>query len=436
MVFEKEFRKRLSCSLIEIFMFISVGALAGILFSLFIFMVALAIVILLYRDLRSRQSAYLKFSDQLNEFVVTMTKDGFLEDILPKHVSDPLYEQLLQEQSFDRILSITDLNRLNDYIRGLNAYPNIPFIFAYNSEQGVLWYSLRAVVNQTGNDSRYIYMIKNVTLDVESRNQRDLIQKKMDLLLQSTGDFLWSMEVEKRQFTLLTPVTDDEGRVVPRSVGVQDIHTLLPDEDFALFAKMVNARIVDFRASGHDNEESRAIKVRLYGLSGKMVWYSFRFIVGYDENSRLMLKGAARRMDPLVESPIFEGDDVRNALAAMAFSFPDVAMFCADRDFKLVSCNLTFAMEHGMSSIKKLEGMYIKDLLKTMQAKSFVELCSKTFESGRPVAWRGSFGEDRVVLLNISPLEKNGVVSRVLCTYIHMDRKNFDKAQNEGISLL
>lgn len=417
-------------------MFISVGALAGILFSLFITMVALVIVILLYRDFRSRQNAYVDFSDQLNEFVVTMTKDGFLEDILPKHMSDPLYQQLLQDQSFERILSISDLNRLNDYIRGINAYPDIPFVFAYNSEQGTLWYSLRAVVSHKGNDSHFVYMIKNVTFDVESRNQRDQIQKKMDLLLQSTGDFLWMLDVEKRQFSLLTPVTDNEGRVVPRSVGVQDIHTLLPDEDFAFFAKIVNARIVDFRASGHDNEENRAVKVRLFGLSGKMVWYSLRCTVGYDDNSRLVIKGTARRMDPLVGSPLIVEDDIRNALAVSAFSFPDISMFCVDRDFKFVSCNMTFAMEHGMSDPKVVEGLFVKDLLKNVQVKNFVELCSKTFESGRPVAWRGSFSNDRIVLLNISPIERSGVVTKVLCTYIHITRNVFEKAMNEGVELL
>lgn len=411
-------------------MLIPPGVLAGILFALFIVLVAFVIMVLLYRDIRSKQKVFGVFADHLDEFVVIMTRDGNVLDVLPKMVNDPLYEQLALNHSFDSILSIADLDRLNDYIRGLDAYPDIPFIFSYNGDSGVLWYELRAVVQKGGDDSHYVYLIKNVSFDVESRNQRDRIQKNMDLLLQSTGDFLWSLDVEKRQFALLTPITDDEGRVVPRTVGIQDIHTILPPADFAQFEKFINTRIVEFRSSGIDNEENFSIRLRLFGQEGKFYWYSLRCKVGYDENSRLFLKGTARRMEALIEAATFE-DDGKDALLSSAFAFPDQSMFCMDRDYKLVSCNLTFAMEHGLHSIRHAEGRRMKDILRTKYYTFFLGLCSNSFESGKPISWRGPIEtEDRLLLFNATPIKVGDVVSKMLCMYMYIDKCDFEKFMN------
>lgn len=407
-------------------MVISPGVLAGIMFALFLTLVAFVIAVMLFRDLRSRQRAYANFSSHLDEFLVIMTKDGVLHDVLPKFVDDPLYEQLVQNQTFESILSISDSTRLNDYIRGLDAYPDIPFIFSFRGESGLLWYELRAVVQK---DSSYLtYLIKNVTMDVESRNQRDQIQKNVDLLLQSTGDFLWSLDVEKRQFSLLTPISDDEGRVVPRSVGVQDISTVLPDADLAYFANMVNSRVVDFRTTGRDNDENRTLRLRLYGQNGNKVWYALRCKVGYDENARLMIKGTARRMDVSIETPVFD-DEGRDALASLAFSLPDMHVFCLDRDYKFVSCNLTFAVEHFISDPRLVVGKRAKDIINTKYFTYLWGLCSSSFETGRPVSWRGPINDSaKIIVLNVVPIKNEGVVTRLLGTYIYVSRDEFDKA--------
>lgn len=411
-------------------MVISPGVLAGIMFVLFLTLVAFVIAVMLYRDLRSRQDVYANFSSFLDEFMVIMTKDGVLHDVLPKYMDDPLYEQLVQNQSFESILSISDLTRLNDYIRGLDAYPDIPFIFSFRGESGMLWYELRAVVQK--NSNYLAYLIKNVTMDVESRNQRDLIQKNQDLLLQSTGDFLWSLDVEQRQFSLLTPVSDDEGRVVPRSVGVQDIHTMLSQEDFEVFERVVNARVVDFRTTGRDNDENRTIKLRLHGQDGKKIWYALRCKVGYDENAKLMIKGTARRMDMAIETPVSD-DEAQSALASLAFSFPDISVFCLDRDYKFVSCNLTFAVEHDVSDVKLIVGKRAKDVITTKYFTYLMGICSRAFEDGRPVSWRGSVHKsDQIIVLNVVPVKNEDVVNRLLCTYIYMSREDFEKHLNSN----
>lgn len=412
-------------------MVISLGVLAGIMFALFLVLVAFFIAVMLYRDLRSRQNAYANFASYLDEFLVIMTKDGHLHDVLPKFMDDPLYEQLVQNERFESILSISDLTRLNDYIRGLDAYPDIPFIFSFRGESGLLWYELRAVVQK--NTNYLAYLIKNVTMDVESRNQRDSIQKNLDLLLQSTGDFLWSMDVERRQFSLLTPISDDEGRVVPRSVGVQDIHTVLPDVDFARFAKMINSRVVDFRTTGRDNDENRTLKVRLYGQDGKKVWYALRCKVGYDENARLAIKGTARRMDMSLENPMFDDQGI-NALASQVFALPDMSVFCLDRDYRFVSCNLTFAMEHSIPDPRLVIGKRTKDVITTKYLTYLTGLCSAAFETGRPVSWRGSIGEsNRIIVLNTTPVSNDeGVVTNLIISYIYMSREEFDYCLNSS----
>lgn len=409
-------------------MVISPGVLAGIMFALFVTLVAFVIAVMLYRDLCSRQNVYANFSAHLDEFMVIMTKDGILHDVLPKFVGDPLYEQLVQNQTFESILSISDLNRLNDYIRGLDAYPDIPFIFSFHGDSGLLWYELRAVVQK--NSNYLTYLIKNVTMDVESRNQRDQVQKNVDLLLQSTGDFLWSLDVEKRQFCLLTPISDDEGRVVPRSVGVQDIHTVLPAEDFEVFGRMVNARVVDFRTTGRDNDENRTMKLRLYGQDGKKVWYAMRCKVSYDENAQLMIKGTARRMDMAIEIPVTD-DQAQNALVSLALSFPDISIFCIDRDYKFVSCNLTFAMEHFIPDPKIVIGKRAKDVFTTKYFTYLKGLCSAAFENGRPVSWRGSVNrKDQIIVLNVVPVKSDGVVTRLLGSYIYMSQDEFKQYLN------
>ena len=412
-------------------MLISTGVLAGILFSLFIVLVAFVICFLLYCDLRSRQNVYGAFSKDLNEFVAIMSKDGVLQDLMPKNVDDPLYRQLFQNQNLESILSFSDSSRLNDYIRGLDAYPDIPFLFSYNSEEGVQWYGLRAAMQKVGSDSYSVYLIKNMTMDVESRSQRDAVQRNIDLLLQSTGDFLWSLDAENRQFSILTPMTDEEGRVIPRSVGVQDIRSLLPEADCQFFADTVNARIVDFRSSGHDRDESLSFKVRLFGQEGKLVWYAFRCRVGNDENGRLMINGTARRMDVLVDVPAFE-EEAKDALLSAAFSFPELGIFCLNRELKILGCNQTFALEHGASNGSFFVGKDVKEVLKSRFVNLFTDLCSRAFETGRPICWRGLLDAGSVVAnINVTPVEQGRIVNKVLFSYSYTLKSDFEKFYNK-----
>lgn len=409
-------------------MFIYPGVLAILIFSGFALLVALAISHMLMRGFLEKQNAYKNFSGNVNEFLLFVSTDGELQDALPKFISDPLYEQICQNGSFSKVLSTEEYARLKEYMRGAEAYPDIPFIFSFKGEKGTCWYELRALLKKNLSHSYWELLLKNVTLDVDSRTQRDRLQDNVNMLLQNTGDFLWSFDVDTRQITLLTPITDEDGRVVPRSVGVQDIHSLLLGEEYAMFERRINSRIMSFRASNFkDVDENSSIKLRVIGPDRKLVWYCFRYRVYLEENAKILIRGSARRMDLLFDNPIY--DDCVNLDAAIGtmLSFPDIRIFCVDRDYRVVSCNQAFALDFRYASPEKA---FSKRLLEVVRPKyySFIQgILSDVFECGRARSWKGPFNkEHRLLWFNAIPLTKaDGFVYRVLGVYIQMDETDF-----------
>ncbi len=408
-------------------MYVSLSVLAFLAFFVFVLLVAITISHLLLRRYKEKQSIYTQFPGHVDEFFLVMSAEGVLLDAAPRLFSDPFFEKICQEKRFETILSASEYARLQEYLKGVEAYPNIPFIFAFRSEADTRWYELRAHVQKKVGEKNLLLLLKNVTMDVDSRNQRDRLQENVDMLLQNTGDFLWSFDVDSRQLTLLTPISDDEGRVVPRSVGVQNIHSLLLDEEYAMFEKRINARIVAFRATNQDSEENASIKMRLIGPEGKLIWYNFRCRLHMEENSKIVIRGSARRMDLLFDNPVFEeSEDVDAAIATM-LSFPDIRIFCVDRENKVVSCNQAFALDFRFTSPR---GTFGKRLLEVVRPKyySFIQgILSEVFESGRAKSWKGPFNRDRRLLwFNAIPLKRSdGFTYRVLGVYIQMDEDSF-----------
>lgn len=413
-------------------MFLTPSALAVILFVGFVLIVALAITHMLMRGLKEKQNAYVSFAGHVNEFLLFMNRDGFLQDATPKFIRDPLYEQICQKKSFEEILTAEEYVRLNEYLKGAESYPDIPFIFSFKGESDVRWYEMRAVLRKTFGNTYWELLIKNVTLDVDSRNQRDRLQDNVDMLLQNTGDFLWSFDVDTRQMTLLTPITDEDGRVIPRSVGVQDVHSLFLDEEYSMFERRINARIMEFRSTNQNSEENASIRLRVIGPDKKLIWYSFRCKVYLEENSKLAIKGSARRMDLLFDNPIY--DEVVNLDAAIGtmLSFPDIRLFCVDRENRIVSCNQSFALDFKFANPEKTFG---KRLLEVVRPKYYAFIqgtLSEVFESGRAKSWKGPFNkENRLLWFNAIPLTRaDGFVYRVLGVYIQMDESEFRDNKN------
>lgn len=407
---------------------ISIGLIAALLFLCFVLAVALVIVVLLLRDISEKQKVYGSFSNYLNEFLIIISQEGRLLDVFPKYISDPLYEQLCQKQSLKRILSISEYRRLQEYVRGLDAYPEIPFIFSFNTETGVQWYELRAFIRKKNGEIKTILFFKNVSIEMETRNQRDRLQENEKLLLQSTGDFLWSLDVDSRQFSFLTPLLDQNGLVVPRTLGKQNIREMMPEEDYALFEKLLNARVVAFRTTGNDIEDRQNILLRLRGADGLQTWFSFCGKLCAEEGSKMVFRGAARRMELLQENfGDDENEDLRKLLS-MAMSFPDVRLFLIDRDYRICGCNLAFSLAFGMADPKDVEGKRLIEVVRPRYFTVFHGFISEALERGIARSWKGPFGvEDRLLWLNAVPLRgTDGLTNRVLGVYMQLDKKEFE----------
>lgn len=410
---------------------LSIGLVAALLFLCFVLIVALVIVVLLLRDTREKQKVYGSFANYLNEFLIIISQEGRLLDVSPKYIADPLYEQICQKQSLKRILSITEYRRLQEYVKGLDAYPEIPFIFSFSTEMGLQWYELRAFIRKKGGEIKTVLFFKNVSIEMETRNQRDQLQENEKLLLQSTGDFLWSLDVDSRQFSFLTPLQDENGLVVPRTLGRRNLREMMPEEDYALFEKQLNARVVNFRTTGNDVDGWQNVLLRILGANGLQTWYSFCGKLCTEEGSKMVFRGSARRMEWLHEN--FSEEETKNLrkLLSMTMSFPDIRMFLIDRDYKICACNQSFALAYGMTDSKSVEGKRLIEVVRAKYFTIFHGFISEVLERGVARSWKGPFGvEKRLLWINAVPLRgEDGVPNWVLGVYMQLDKKEFEHNQ-------
>ena len=406
---------------------VPVGLLIAVSFVCFLVITAFVISVLLIRDLLNKQKIYSNFAGYLSDFLVIISKEGRLIDASPTFISDPLYDLILRQKSFKKVFSAAEFKRFSEYVRGLDAYPDIPFVFSQDMGDGLNWYEIRARQRQ-GGDVHMVLLLKNVTLDVESRTQRDELKEKVDLLLQSTGDFLWSMDVDTRTFTFLTPLVDDEGRAIPRTQGVQDIRAMMPEDDYLFFDKHLNSRIVEFRAKGQDSSENRGVRLRLMGEDGNLDWYAFCGRLYTEENAKIVFRGSARKLDLQLEKPITEESEVSESTQVAALAFPDIRLFWIDRDYKICGCNQAFSLAFGSPIPKEIEGKRLLEVVRPRYFSLFHGVLSEVFEKGLSKSWKGPFGVGRRLLwFNAVPLKRDdGYTYRVLGVYLQLDENDFE----------
>jgi hypothetical protein len=406
---------------------VSVGLLIALSFVCFLAITAFVISVLLIRDLLNKQKIYSNFAGYLSDFLVIISKEGRLIDASPAYISDPLYDLILRQRSFKKVFSAAEFKRFSEYVRGLDAYPDIPFVFSQDMGDGLNWYEIRARQKQ-GGDVHMVLLLKNVTLDVESRTQRDELKEKVDMLLQSTGDFLWSMDVDSRKFTFLTPLMDDEGRAIPRTQGVQDIRAMMPEDDYAFFDKHLNARIVEFRAKGQNTSENHGVRLRLMGENGKLDWYAFCGRLYTEENAKIVFRGSARKLDLQLENPVSGESVVSESTQVSALAFPDIRLFWIDREYKICGCNQAFSLAFGSPIPKDIEGKRLLEVVRPKYFSLFHGVLSEVFEKGHSKSWRGQFGVGkRLLWFNAVPLKRDdGYTYRVLGVYLQLDENDFD----------
>jgi PAS domain-containing protein len=407
---------------------VSVGVIIAFFFGGFLVVTALVVSLLLMRNLLQKQKIYSNFAGYLSDFLVIVSMDGRLIDATPTYITDPLYELILRKKSFKRIFSDAEYKRFLEYVKGLDSYPDIPFVFSQDCGAGLNWYEIRAIMQKQSGDVHMVLLLKNVTMDVESRSQRDSLKENVDMLLQNTGDFLWSMDIDTRKFTFLSPLMDDEGRAIPRSLGVQDIRSMMPEEDYAFFDKHLNARVVEFRATGQNTSESRGVKLRLNGENGRLDWYAFCGRLYTEENAKIVFSGSARRLDLQLENPIVDEGDVNESVQSSALAFPDIRVFWIDRDYKVCGCNQAFSLAFGKPVPKEIEGKRLLEVVRPKYFSFFHGVISEVFEKGLSKSWKGVFGVGkRLLWFNAVPIKRaDGYTHRVLGVYMQLDENDFN----------
>ena len=412
---------------------ISIGIIVAFFFGCFIVVTALVVSILLMRNLLQKKKIYSNFANYLSDFLVIVSMDGRLIDATPTYITDPLYEMILRKKSFKRIFSESEYKRFLEYLKGLDSYPDIPFVFSQDCGAGIKWYEIRAVMQKQGGDVHMILLLKNVTVDVESRSQRDSLKENVDMLLQNTGDFLWSLDIDTRKFTFLSPLMDDEGRAIPRSLGMHDIRSMMPEEDYTFFDKHLNSKIVEFRATGQNTSENRSVKLRLKGDDGRLNWYAFCGRLYTEENAKIMFRGSARRLDLQLENPIVDEVDVNESVLTSALAFPDIRVFWIDRDYKVCGCNQAFSLAFGKTVPKEIEGKRLLEVVRPKYFSFFHGIISEVFEKGLSKSWKGGFGVGkRLLWFNAVPIKRgDGFTHRVLGVYMQLDENEFNITNNK-----
>lgn len=397
--------------------------------------ISTVICVLLLRDSRNKQRLYQRFDGCLNEFIVVLSQKMEFLYGLPTFMSDPLFMQLSHGRTFAEVLGVSSWNRMKSYFDEIEKHMEMPFLFSLLSDVNgnaeaakSAWYEMRVSLDRVNAEEfYYVCFIRNISRENESRREREMLQERFDSLLQNTGDFLWSFDVEDRSMKLLTPMMDDEHRVIPQSVGYVDIHKMMPDGDYALLDSVLNDRVKDYRNFGFRGDPFETIKVRFYGPEKTLVWYGLRGKLCMDENNRLVLQGSARRMDVVLDNTVVGEMRERDAMLSAALAFPDIRMFWMDRDYKFLGCNQAFATDFQIVNPREINGKHLNQVV----SRDFLPYVSKVvleiFHSGRTITWKGRIGKSgRIILYNAVPLKnENNEVQSVLSVYMVLDREEF-----------
>ena len=399
--------------------------------------ISTVICVMLLRDSRNKQRLYQRFENNLNEFIVVLSQKMEFLYGLPTFMWDPLFYQLSHGRSFSEVLGVSSWNRMKSYFDEIEKHLDMPFLFSLLSEykgdaEGAksLWYEMRVSLDRVNAEEfYYVCFIRNISRENESRREKEMLQERFDSLLQNTGDFLWSFDVEDRSMKLLTPMMDDEHRVIPQSVGYVDIHKMMPEGDYALLDSVLNDRVKDYRNFGFRGDPFETIKVRFYGPEKSLVWYGLRGKLCMDENDRLVLQGTARRMDVVLDNSVLGGTQEKEALLPAALAFPDIRMFWMDRDYKILGCNQAFATDFQIVNPREIYGKSLNQVV----SHDFLPYISRgvreIFNTGRSISWKGRIGKkDHIFMYNAVPLKnESNKVQSVLSVYLVLDQEDLDE---------
>jgi len=399
--------------------------LASVAFEVLLIVICV-VCILLIREVRKRQKLYRRFPGLSSEGLVVLSQKLDFLYCQPLFADDPLFEKLIQGSNFQEILDSKDWARMRLFFEETEKPRDMSFLFSMKlDEKEILWYELHCFTQHvTVAESQYVCFIKNITKEQKGLRERQELQNNLDLLLKTSGDFLWSMDIEKRQIRFLTPIIDDDLQYIPQSAGGIDKSSIMPEEDSAILDNLANWYISMYKTDKSVvNRAFPPVKVRLYGKDKSLLWYHVRGLLNYDESGTLVFQGLARRLDVMMDNFIFDSSQNQNALFSAALSLPNLRVFWVDRDYRILGANQGFANDFGIVDLEMVQGDVLNNVVNSKSQLYFNKVLSEVFASGRRVSWTSEGDKlDKPMMFNAVPLKvEAGIVIQAMCVYFRMD---------------
>ena len=388
--------------------------------------VVCVVCILLIREVRKRQKLYMRFPGLSSEGLVVLSQKLDFLYCQPLFADDPLFDKLIQGSSFQEILDSKDWARMRQFFEETEKHRDMSFLFSMKlDEKEILWYELHCFTQHVSvAESQYVCFIKNITKEQQGRRERKYLQDNLDLLLKTTGDLLWSMDIEKRQIKFLTPILDEDLQYIPQFAGGVERSSIMPEEDCALLDDLANRYIRMYKSDKSIVEKAfPPVKVRLYGKDKSLLWYNVRGLLGYDESGNLVFQGVARRLDVMMDNFIFDSSQNQNALFSAALSLPNLRVFWVDREYRILGANQGFANDFGIIDLETIQGKPLNKVVNSKSQLYFNKVLSEVFGTGRRVSWTSEGDKlDKPIVFNVVPLKvEAGIVLQAMCVYSRMD---------------
>ncbi|MCF0215285.1 MAG: PAS domain-containing protein [Fibrobacteraceae bacterium] len=405
-----------------------------LLFVSFLLLAVIFTAISLIRSKRSLEMLYAKFPNYIGEFILVLSKNMDVLNLRPQFAEGPFFDELLQGRTLKEILDAKDWNLIKMNLEQFSKNPEREIVFPYRSgDDRVEWFELRSVLRRVYiDDFQYVCFIKNITKEVELQKKLRNLQDNLDSVLKNTGDFLWKVDVEKRQFSFVTPLMDDDFHSIPQTVGRRDLYSIMPAEDSTLFEKAINERILNYHKFGKKGDPYASIKVRFRGSGNSWNWYALRGTICMDEDERLVFSGTARRLEFAYD---YDADKSGANGSIYSALFPDARAFVVDRDFRFVSCNMQFALDNQLVDPEEIRGREIEEIVDNRLAQIYRRNLTNLFTYGKQISEKGCIkspydDQMKYYEFDVAPLAmEKGAVVQVICVQIIYDKSDFEKRE-------
>lgn len=403
-----------------------------------VLLVVSSVAILYIRDNREKQKLYRLFAGHMGEFIVVLSpKMEFLYG-MPIFSSDPFFAMINRERSLEDFLPAADWIRLSAYFKDMDRHPNMPFVLSYDDGgDAPIWYELRCIKKYYSSvEFHYVCFIRNISKEVEIRKSKEDADSKLRMLLDNTGDFIWKFDIENHRLTSLTQASGDGYRIIPIPVGEVDLHQLVPPQDYTVLMDMINQHVLAYHRTGNIDDGDVNTKIRGYRTDKSLVWYDLHCRLEMNDDGHMFYRGVARRMDVVLDNPLFGSDEEKDAMLAASMSFPDIRLFWVDRNFIVQGCNQAFSLDMKRSTPSQVKGESLNKLISEKHSPMIAKKIDDVFSMQKSVVWNDVYmSPDQFIVFNAVPLTTDcGMVQSVMCLYLLLNRNDILPTNVENIN--